>query len=108
MFKHFLIRGGLAPVRKLNDLCLINSHDLSYKRNDSALDITRNLRNLRPSHELPETFLYNNQVRPPRLLRIRPIKVGGRGRCTWSAHKSSRHYRAYASSILSRIAFSRR
>jgi len=60
---------------KLNDLCLINSHDLSYKRNDSALDITRNLRNLRPSHELREKFLYNNQVCPPHLLRSRPIKV---------------------------------
>ncbi|KAI9446777.1 beta-lactamase/transpeptidase-like protein [Lactarius indigo] len=31
-------------------------------RNDSTLNVTRNLRNLRPSHELREKFLYNNQM----------------------------------------------
>ncbi|KAH8991093.1 beta-lactamase/transpeptidase-like protein, partial [Lactarius hatsudake] len=38
-------------------------HDLAYKRNHSTLNVTRNLRNLRPSHELREKFSYNNQVR---------------------------------------------
>lgn len=42
----------------------ILSHDLSYKRTDGTLNITRNLRNLRPSYELRENFLYNNQVYP--------------------------------------------
>ncbi|KAI9446783.1 beta-lactamase/transpeptidase-like protein [Lactarius indigo] len=37
-------------------------HDLAYKRNDSTLNITRNLRNLRPSHEFREKFSYNNQM----------------------------------------------
>ncbi|KAI0253805.1 beta-lactamase/transpeptidase-like protein [Lactifluus subvellereus] len=41
---------------------LSHVHDLTYKQNGSALDITRNLRNLRPSHELREKFLYNNQM----------------------------------------------
>ncbi|KAH9001586.1 beta-lactamase/transpeptidase-like protein [Lactarius akahatsu] len=38
------------------------SHDLAYKRNHSTLDVTRNLRNLRPSHEFREKFSYNNQM----------------------------------------------
>ncbi|KAI0005373.1 beta-lactamase/transpeptidase-like protein [Russula compacta] len=38
------------------------SHDLSYKVNDSVVDITRNLRNLRPTFELREQWLYNNQM----------------------------------------------
>lgn len=54
-------------------MLLINSHDLSYKQNDSALDVTRNLRNLRHSHELREKVLYNNQVRPLHLLHSGPI-----------------------------------
>ena len=59
-----------GPSQEAKRLVLpINSHDLSYKQNDSALDITRNLRNLRPSYELREKFLYNNQVRPLPLLR---------------------------------------
>ncbi|KAH8991103.1 beta-lactamase/transpeptidase-like protein [Lactarius hatsudake] len=37
-------------------------HDLAYKRNHSTLNITRNLRNLRPSHELREKFSYNNHM----------------------------------------------
>ncbi|KAH9048266.1 beta-lactamase/transpeptidase-like protein [Lactarius hengduanensis] len=37
-------------------------HDLAYKRNDSTLNVTRNLRNLRPSYELREKFSYNNQM----------------------------------------------
>ncbi|KAI9461915.1 beta-lactamase/transpeptidase-like protein [Lactarius psammicola] len=37
-------------------------HDLSYQRTHSPLNVTRNLRNLRPSYELRETFLYNNQM----------------------------------------------
>ncbi|KAH9180217.1 beta-lactamase/transpeptidase-like protein [Lactarius sanguifluus] len=37
-------------------------HDFAYKRNHSTLDVTRNLRNLRPSHELREKFSYNNQM----------------------------------------------
>ncbi|KAH9063776.1 beta-lactamase/transpeptidase-like protein [Lactarius deliciosus] len=37
-------------------------HELTYKRNHSTLDVTRNLRNLRPSHELREKFSYNNQM----------------------------------------------
>jgi len=41
---------------------LVISHDLSYRRNDSALDITRNLRNLRSSYEFREKFQYNNLV----------------------------------------------
>ncbi|KAI9456694.1 beta-lactamase/transpeptidase-like protein [Lactarius psammicola] len=38
------------------------SHELAYKRTDSTLDVTRKLRNLRPSHELREKFMYNNQM----------------------------------------------
>ena len=38
------------------------SHDYSYKKNDSVSDITRNLRNFRPTFELREQWLYNNQV----------------------------------------------
>ncbi|KAH9048273.1 beta-lactamase/transpeptidase-like protein [Lactarius hengduanensis] len=40
----------------------MSSHDLACKRNYSTLDVTRNLRNLRPSYELREKFLYNNQM----------------------------------------------
>ncbi|KAI0252716.1 beta-lactamase/transpeptidase-like protein [Lactifluus subvellereus] len=40
----------------------VGSHDLSYKRNFNVVDLTRNLRNLRPSVELREQFLYNNQM----------------------------------------------
>ncbi|KAH9038943.1 beta-lactamase/transpeptidase-like protein [Lactarius pseudohatsudake] len=36
-------------------------HDFAYKRNHSTLNVTRNLRNLRPSYELREKFSYNNQ-----------------------------------------------
>jgi CubicO group peptidase (beta-lactamase class C family) len=39
------------------------SNDLSYKANFSVNDVTRNLRNLRPSYELREQWLYNNMVR---------------------------------------------
>jgi hypothetical protein len=39
------------------------SHDLSYKRNFSAGDVTRNLRNLRPSFELREQWSFTDQVR---------------------------------------------
>ena len=38
------------------------SHDYSYKKKDNIMDITRNLRNFRPTFELREQFLYNNQV----------------------------------------------
>ncbi|KAH9051493.1 beta-lactamase/transpeptidase-like protein, partial [Lactarius vividus] len=38
------------------------SHDLAYKRNHSTLDVTRNLRNLRPSYEFREKLSYNNQM----------------------------------------------
>ncbi|KAH9063778.1 beta-lactamase/transpeptidase-like protein [Lactarius deliciosus] len=38
------------------------SHDLAYKRNHSTLNVTRNLRNLRPSREFREKFSYNNQM----------------------------------------------
>ncbi|KAI0303516.1 beta-lactamase/transpeptidase-like protein [Multifurca ochricompacta] len=34
------------------------SHDLSYKGDDSVLDVIRKLRNLRPSRELREKFIY--------------------------------------------------
>ncbi|KAH9051487.1 beta-lactamase/transpeptidase-like protein [Lactarius vividus] len=37
-------------------------HDLTYKRPHSALDTIRNLRNLRPSHELREKLSYDNQM----------------------------------------------
>ncbi|KAH9180224.1 beta-lactamase/transpeptidase-like protein [Lactarius sanguifluus] len=37
-------------------------HDFAYKRNHSTLDVTRNLRNLRPSYEFREKFSYNNQM----------------------------------------------
>ncbi|KAH9055950.1 beta-lactamase/transpeptidase-like protein [Lactarius vividus] len=37
-------------------------HDLTYKRNHSTLNVTRNLRNLRPSYEFREKFSYNNQM----------------------------------------------
>ncbi|KAH9063775.1 beta-lactamase/transpeptidase-like protein [Lactarius deliciosus] len=37
------------------------SHDFAYKRNHSTLNATRNLRNLRPLHELREKFSYTNQ-----------------------------------------------
>jgi hypothetical protein len=40
------------------------SNDLSYKANFSVSDVTRNIRNLRPSYELREQWLYNNMVRP--------------------------------------------
>ena len=43
-------------------LILVPSHDFSYKKNDSVSDITRNLRNFRPTFELREQFLYSNQV----------------------------------------------
>ncbi|KAI0261080.1 beta-lactamase/transpeptidase-like protein [Gloeopeniophorella convolvens] len=38
------------------------SHDLAYKPGNSTLSATRNLRNLRPSYELRESYLYNNQM----------------------------------------------
>ncbi|KAI0296713.1 beta-lactamase/transpeptidase-like protein [Russula brevipes] len=40
----------------------LDSHDLSYKTNFKVGDVTRNLRNLRPSFELREQWLYNNQM----------------------------------------------
>jgi len=40
----------------------LDSHDLSFKTNFSVGDVTRNLRNLPPSFELREQWLYNNQV----------------------------------------------
>jgi CubicO group peptidase (beta-lactamase class C family) len=43
-------------------LILVPSHDLSYKTNFGVEDLTRNLRNLRPSFEPREQWLYNNQV----------------------------------------------
>ena len=49
----------------LQVLILVVGHDLSYKPNDSVIDVTRNLRNLRPSVELREEWLYNNQVCRP-------------------------------------------
>ena len=39
-------------------------NDYSYKPNNSVSDVTRNLRNLRPTFELREQWQYNNQVRP--------------------------------------------
>ncbi|KAH8991095.1 beta-lactamase/transpeptidase-like protein [Lactarius hatsudake] len=41
----------------------ILSHVSACKRNHSTLNVTRNLRNLRPSYELREKLSYNNQVR---------------------------------------------
>jgi CubicO group peptidase (beta-lactamase class C family) len=46
-------------------LILVDSHDLSMKTNFKVGNVTRNLRNLRPSVELREQWLYNNQVRGP-------------------------------------------
>ncbi|KAH9180216.1 beta-lactamase/transpeptidase-like protein [Lactarius sanguifluus] len=40
----------------------VSATDFAYKRNHSTLNITRNLRNLRPSYELREKFSYNNQM----------------------------------------------
>jgi len=40
----------------------LDSHDLSFKTNFSVGDVTRNLRNLPPSFELREQWLYNNQM----------------------------------------------
>jgi hypothetical protein len=42
-------RGGILTINLTNVLL---SHDLSYKPNNSAMDIIRNLRNLRPSHDM--------------------------------------------------------
>jgi hypothetical protein len=62
----FLVLQGEVPlphyVSTVLVLTLTPSHDLSYKPNNSVGDVTRNLRNLRPSVELREEFLYNNQV----------------------------------------------
>ena len=45
-------------------ILLVLSHDYSYKKDGdiSPRDITRNLRNFRPTFELREQFLYNNAV----------------------------------------------
>ncbi|KAH9991459.1 beta-lactamase/transpeptidase-like protein [Russula vinacea] len=40
----------------------VASQDYSCKKNDSVSDITRNLRNFRPTFELREQWLYNNQM----------------------------------------------
>jgi len=40
----------------------LQSHDLSYKVNSTVDSVTRNLRNLRPTYELRQQFLYNNQM----------------------------------------------
>ncbi|KAI0271640.1 beta-lactamase/transpeptidase-like protein [Gloeopeniophorella convolvens] len=37
-------------------------HDLAIKQTDTVLDVTRNLRNFRPSFELREKWYYNNQM----------------------------------------------
>ncbi|KAH9048267.1 beta-lactamase/transpeptidase-like protein [Lactarius hengduanensis] len=58
---------GMPRCIRFHWLYLKNSnnhrHDFAYKRNHSTLNVTRNLRNLRPSYELREKFSYNNQVR---------------------------------------------
>lgn len=41
---------------------VICRHDLQYQRNDSARDVVRRLRHLRPTWELREQYHYNNQV----------------------------------------------
>ena len=45
-------------------ILLVLSHDYSYKKKDnlSLSDITRKLRNFRPTSELREQFLYSNTV----------------------------------------------
>ena len=55
------------PFARLNFKVLITvyiprSNDYSYKRNNSVSDVTRNLRNLRPTFEFREQWQYNNQV----------------------------------------------
>ena len=37
-------------------------NDFAFKKNGSLSDVTRNLRNFRPTFELREQWLYNNQV----------------------------------------------
>ena len=50
-------------------IILVLRNDYSFKPNNTVVDVTRNLRNLRPTFELREQWQYNNQVRPlaPRL-----------------------------------------
>jgi len=44
-------------------ILLVLSHDYSYKKDNLSLsDITRKLRNFRPTSELREQFLYSNTV----------------------------------------------
>lgn len=47
-----------VPCTNLNDC----RHDPSYGRTESARDVVRNLRNLKPAYELREHYHYNNQV----------------------------------------------
>ncbi|KAI0821223.1 beta-lactamase/transpeptidase-like protein [Irpex lacteus] len=50
------VRDVLAHVSGLS------RHDLQYQRNDSARDVVRRLRHLRPTWELREQYHYNNQM----------------------------------------------
>ncbi|KAI0343583.1 beta-lactamase/transpeptidase-like protein [Trametopsis cervina] len=40
----------------------LESHDLSYRRWDSLQDVVRRLRHLRPTAELRQEYMYNNQM----------------------------------------------
>ena len=54
---------SVTPLRASKVLTIIAfSNDYSYKRNYSVSDVTRNLRNLRPTFELREQWQYTDQV----------------------------------------------
>jgi hypothetical protein len=57
---------GDIPVPSLRAFKVLTifapSHDSSFKPNYSVRDVTKNLRNLRPTFELREHYQYNNQV----------------------------------------------
>src|SRR5712672_1648064 len=75
----FLSLRRLWALGRTNSLAL--SHDLSYKVNSTLDSVTRNLRNLRPTYELRQHFLYNNQVRCP----VPQLWHGSEeSRCIWS------------------------
>jgi hypothetical protein len=59
------------------------SHDYAVKKNNNVSDITRNLRNFRPTFELREQWLFTNQVRfqLPRYVRGLICNVDVRGWC---------------------------
>lgn len=50
-------------IRKSNELTSFFRHDTSYSANDTAADIVKRMKYLRPSMEFREGWQYNNLVR---------------------------------------------